>query len=205
MSKVTMSEESLKALRLPELLSTCSSTTAPSPHAGAATVARSSSSTRRARRRQRPTARRARRRKPRRRRPPTCGRAISRGLTCSAEFSRLTFWRAPTAAGGCGCWPRSRSARWSRRSSRTSGWPPIRRAHRRRARPRGSRVCAPQPITKTTPAATGPTDPPTAGPLPSRLHDGAGDAELRPPPLPDRPFQAFDSVPRCILSHLPWG
>ena len=35
--------------------------------------------------------------------------------------------------------------------------------------------------------------------------DGAGDAELRPPPIPDRPFQAFDSVPRCVVSNLSWG
>ena len=30
--------------------------------------------------------------------------------------SRSTFWRAPTAAGGCACWRRSRTGRSSRRS-----------------------------------------------------------------------------------------
>jgi hypothetical protein len=34
-------------------------------------------------------------------------------LTCSAEFSRLTFWRAPTVAGGCACWPSIRPAAYS--------------------------------------------------------------------------------------------
>ncbi len=37
---------------------------------------------------------------------------------------------------------------------------PTRRAHRRRARPRGSRACAVEPITSPTPSATRPTDHP---------------------------------------------
>ena len=55
-----------------------------------------------------------------RRAAATRARNTPHGPTCCGARSRLTFWRAPTAAGGCACWRRSRTVRWSRRSRTSS-------------------------------------------------------------------------------------